>query len=140
MSTFTTPLEIEYEDGRAWKVTAEFDYALSWLPISNIADKSEPIIRVPAGFVTDFASIPRALWVVLPPTGKYGKAAVVHDYLYVMGGIIPCELEKHQPYKFTKAEADRIFYEAMGVLGVNNFIRWTMWKAVSAFGKGAFIR
>ena len=132
VSTFTTPLEIEYEDGRTWKVTQEFDYALSWCPTPNVADKTEPIIRVPAGFVTDFASIPRAFWTILPPTGKYGKAAVVHDFLYVKGGILP-------PDRFTKNDADRIFYEAMGVLGVNQFVRWTMWKAVSAFGKGAFV-
>lgn len=74
------------------------EWATSELVSGHSADKSEPIIRVPAGFVTDFASIPRAFWVVLPPTGKYGKAAVVHDYLYVMGGIIPCELEKHQRF------------------------------------------
>jgi len=37
---------------------------------------------VPAGFVTDFASTPRALWSVIPPTGRYQLAAVVHDFLY----------------------------------------------------------
>lgn len=134
MSTFTTPLEVEYENGRIWKVTAEFDYALSWLDLPNRADPTQPIIRVPAGFTTDFASIPREFWAILPPTGKYGKAAVIHDYLYVMGGDIGRGWAK-----FTKKDADRIFYEAMGVLGVNQFVRWTMWKAVSAFGKGAFI-
>jgi hypothetical protein len=28
------------------------------------------VIVVPAGFVTDFASTPRALWSVIPPTGR----------------------------------------------------------------------
>lgn len=40
------------------------------------------IIVVPAGFVTDFASTPRALWSVIPPSGRYQLAAVVHDFLY----------------------------------------------------------
>jgi Protein of unknown function (DUF1353) len=40
------------------------------------------VIVVPAGFVTDFASTPRALWSVIPPTGRYQLAAVVHDFLY----------------------------------------------------------
>ena len=41
-----------------------------------------PSVSVPAGFVTDFASIPRALWTALPRDGDYVWAAVVHDYLY----------------------------------------------------------
>src|SRR5262245_11770367 len=39
------------------------------------------VIVVPAGFVTDFASTPRAIWSVLPPTGRYQMAAIVHDFL-----------------------------------------------------------
>ena len=124
-SSFTTPLEIEYIDGRKWRVTAEFDYYLDW---NNLASRK---ITVPAGFVTDFASIPRAFWDILPHTGLYGKAAVIHDYLYVQGGKVP-------PDQFTKKQADRIFYEAMGVLGVGQPTRYIMWKAVSAFGKGSF--
>jgi hypothetical protein len=124
-SSFITPLEIEYIDGRKWRVTSEFDYVLDW---NNLASRK---ITVPAGFVTDFASIPRALWDILPPTGLYGKAAVIHDYLYVHGGKLP-------PDVFTKKQADRIFYEAMGVLGVPQPERWVMWRAVSAFGKGSF--
>ena len=41
-----------------------------------------PSVSVPSGFVTDFASIPRALWTALPRDGDYVWAAVVHDYLY----------------------------------------------------------
>jgi uncharacterized protein DUF1353 len=41
-----------------------------------------PAVSVPVGFVTDFASIPRALWTALPRDGDYVWAAVVHDYLY----------------------------------------------------------
>ena len=123
---FLDPLEIEYIDGRKWRVATAFDFLVECGEKCLIRP-----ITVPAGFVTDFASIPRAFWTILPPTGKYGKAAVIHDYLYVMGGDLP-------PDKFTKADADRIFYEAMGVLGVGSVTRYVMWKAVSAFGRGAF--
>jgi hypothetical protein len=125
MSTFTEPLEVEYIDGRTWKLIAAFDYVLDW------KNEASQIINVPAGFVTDFASIPRALWDILPPTGKYGKAAVIHDYLYVNGGNLP-------PDQFSKTDADRIFYEAMGILGVGQVTRYVMWQAVKVFGKGAF--
>lgn len=46
------------------------------------AGEDLPSVSVPAGFVTDFASIPRPLWAKLPRDGDYVWAAVVHDYLY----------------------------------------------------------
>jgi hypothetical protein len=39
-------------------------------------------VRVPVGFVTDFASIPRAFWSLLPPDALYTYPAILHDYLY----------------------------------------------------------
>jgi len=38
-------------------------------------------IPIPAGFVTNFASVPRILWPILPPRGKYAPATIEHDYL-----------------------------------------------------------
>lgn len=39
-------------------------------------------LTVPAGFVTDYASIPQRLWSLYSPHDVYSRAAVVHDYLY----------------------------------------------------------
>jgi len=39
------------------------------------------LITVPAGYRTDFASIPRLVWPLLPPVGRGGKAAIIHDWL-----------------------------------------------------------
>jgi hypothetical protein len=39
-------------------------------------------ICIPAGYITDFASIPPILWSLFPPIGKYNRASLVHDYLY----------------------------------------------------------
>jgi hypothetical protein len=79
------------------------------------------IIVVPAGFVTDFASTPRALWSVIPPTGRYQLAAVVHDFLYWDQG---CARE----------QADAIFRVAMAESNVKPFERDLMWQAVRRFG------
>lgn len=111
---FLDPLVLEYIDGRNWKVVTEFDYHTD---IGSLG-----IVHVPAGFLTDFASVPRVLWRVLPPTGKYGKAAVVHDYLYRTRGIA------------TKAQADSIFLEAMTALGVDAVTRHIMYEGVHIFG------
>ena len=126
MSQFTDPLEVEYDDGHIWTLVTPFDYVLS-------DDMTGPVIHVPAGFQTDFATIPRPLWSLLPPTGKYGKAAVIHDYLYTTGGHVPVDKAT-----YTKAQADEIFKNAMKVLGVPSPLRQTMWLAVHLFGKGNF--
>jgi hypothetical protein len=46
----------------------------------TLSDGTE--LYIPAGYVTDFASVPQALWSVLPPIGWHNLAALVHDYLY----------------------------------------------------------
>lgn len=69
-----------------------------WLPY-RVRDPfdSQKIIEVPAGYVTDFASIPRGLWNLIPPWGRYRKAAVVHDWLCDYS-----EDDKHTDYVFLK--------------------------------------
>lgn len=54
-----------------------------WRPFRYIDCKDT--ITVPAGFCTDFTSIPRVFHNILSPMGAYGYAAVVHDYLYSTG-------------------------------------------------------
>lgn len=115
---FLDALVLEYLDGKNWKVVEEFDYHTNIEPLY--------VIRVPAGFITDFASVPRLLWRVLPPTGAYGKAAVIHDYLYRTPGIA------------TKAEADNVFLEAMEALGVGWWTRYVMYEGVRAFGGSSY--
>jgi len=83
------------------------------------------VVVVPAGFVTDFASTPRALRSVIPPTGRYQLAAVVHDFLYWDQA---CERE----------QADAIFRVAMAESNVKPFERDLMWQAVRRFGLSAW--
>lgn len=64
-------------------------------------------ITVPAGFETDFASIPRALWAVIPPRGKYNRPAIIHDLLYRTA---PYDPVRRTPC--TQARADSILREA----------------------------
>jgi hypothetical protein len=101
MAAFFAKLELEYVDGRFWTVTAPFDYAVG-------APNGSTVVRVEAGFTTDFASVPKIFWNLLPPTGWYGKAAVIHDKLYHDGRI--GALVINQKY------ADDVLNEAMCVL------------------------
>lgn len=42
-------------------------------------------IKIPRYFVTDGASVPRYLWPLFPPVGRYFRAASVHDLLLDQG-------------------------------------------------------
>jgi len=119
MSTFTTPAILKLLDNKLFVVEEKFEFKL------DHPELGKDVIKVPKDFVTDLASTPRALWWLFPPIGRYAKAAIVHDYLYVAA------------YK-NKRFADKVFYEAMGVLGVPLWKRKIMYLAVKLFGKGNY--
>jgi hypothetical protein len=115
MSNFTDILLVSpLADGKTWVIQRPFGYDVG-------AEGSSDTIDVPVGFRTDFATVPRLLWVVLPKWGKYGNAAVIHDYLY---------WTQARP----REETDLIFFEAMGVLGVRPVVKYAMYWGVRAFG------
>ena len=84
--------------------------------------------KVPTGFVTDGASIPRFFWSFIgsPFTGKYVEVAILHDYLY--SGVEDISFK----------EANKIFYKGMLKAGVNPIKAYLMYKAVCLFGKKRF--
>lgn len=118
MSSFTTPADLRMLDDYRWQVLAPFEYHVGAYP-------SATVICVPAGTVTDLASVPRLLWAIFPPHGRWAKAAIIHDFLYARG-------------IGSKAYADRTFLEAMEVLGVSRVTRTLMYWAVRLFGRGAY--
>ena len=124
MSSFLSPLRIE--DAGIGRHGRPVFVLLEEFPYEVGATGSGLKICVPAGFVTDFASIPRLFWSVVPPMGQHGKAAVVHDYLY------------RKSSGFSKILADAIFYEAMELLGVPWYRRWVMYLAVRFFGRSSY--
>lgn len=117
MHAFIAPLALEYLDGHNWRLLTAFNYTTD---IDSLGT-----ITVPADFITDFASIPRGLWNLFPPTGRYGKAAVIHDYLYRGSGV-------------ARIDADNVFREAMEVLQVPWLTRQLVYRAVRVFGRWAY--
>lgn len=114
MSTFTTPADLRMLGNYRWQLLAPFEYHVGAFP-------SPRVITVPVGTVTDLASVPRLLWSIFPPHGKWAKAAIIHDYLYSKR-LVP------------RKEADRIFLEAMEVLGVPRLQSRLIYRAVRVFG------
>jgi hypothetical protein len=107
-------------DGRRWKIHEAFHYETD----------GGARIEVPAGTITDFASIPRLLWPILPPTGRYTRAAVVHDVLY----------SNHRTglFHYSRAYADAILMEAMRDCGCGWLCCYTIWIGVRIGGWAAW--
>lgn len=78
--------------------------------------------KVPRGFITDFATVPKFLWWLFGPTGLWTWAAVLHDWL------IKLLWMKHPPVN--GREADRLFRLALAEVDVNLVSRWLMWTGV----------
>lgn len=76
---------------------------------------------VPAGFRTDFASVPRVVVWLIPRFGRYTAAAILHDWLCTVG------IETGQA---TSREADGLFRRVMREQGVPVVRRWLMWAGV----------
>lgn len=129
MSSFTTPLVIEDLGNRKFKLKEPFIFWFYWdvgffdSPPPEPAMKYE--VKVLPGLITDYASVPRIFWPILPPYGRYGKAAVLHDALY-------------QFNVFPRKICDKLFLLAMKVLKVPKWKRKTMYLAVRLFGGNAY--
>lgn len=119
MSVFTKPLIVSPQaDGKTWRLVEAFFFDIGF-------EGSGETINVPADFITDFASVPRPLWWIIPQWGSYGNAAVVHDFLY-------------QTHIRSRKCADEIFLEAMKVCGTSWLCRHIMFLAVRIFGGLAY--
>lgn len=108
---FDGQLIAEEVTARTWQLTR----ALGWSASDGFH------ASVPVGYDTDFASVPRILWPILPPTGSYTKAAVLHDWLYWEG-------------LTTRAEADAYFLEAMRDCGTALWQRVLIYMGVRIGG------
>jgi hypothetical protein len=107
---FITKLQVEEVDSRDWRL------------LSDLIFKTKDVeYRVPEGYQTDFASVPRATAWLYPRTGLYSKSAVLHDWLIT--DMLPTGY-------ITSRHVDRMFREAMKVSGVSIPRRWVMWAGV----------
>jgi hypothetical protein len=109
-------LKVRYIDGKRWELLEDFAY-----------EHKGVLIEVPAGFITDFASIPRILWSWMPPVGKgFGKAGVIHDWLYFHGHL--------KGEDITRQYADEVLRDACRDLGTNRVRRNIIYAGVRAGG------
>jgi hypothetical protein len=103
-------LTVRRVDADRWSLVDDLVYRGSW----------ERFV-VPAGFRTDFATVPRVVTWLVPRFGTYTLAAILHDWLVSEGirtGVV------------SSPEADGIFRRVMRESGVPVLRRWLMWAGV----------
>lgn len=89
-------------------------------------------IIAPAGFPTDYASVPAALQSFASKIGRQNRAAIIHDWLYHTRGI-PREGAPAIQI-LPRRQCDRIFRQIMKEDGVRWRMRWRMWLGVRLGG------
>lgn len=95
----------------------------------TFASKAAGMILVPAGFVTDFASVPRIVWSYISPEDPAILfASVIHDFLYTRGGRIGSDLA------VSRAVADAVLREGMLASGARPAQAWVVFRSVRLFG------
>jgi hypothetical protein len=98
-----------------------FELVEPYTVVYKVDDKPWLEFTVPAGFVTDFASVPWFIWWLIPMQGDYNRAAVLHDFLYT----------KKTCSRFL---ADALFRDVMREIGVPLWKRVVMYYGVRMFG------
>lgn len=116
---FLLPLEVTpLDDGVRWQSLTAFDFESITL---------DRIITVPAGTISDFASIPRSFWTLVGgPTGPYTKPSFLHDYCYHTLGFC------------TRLQADHVLLEAMDVMGVSWLTKQEVYRGVRLGGASSY--
>lgn len=100
------------------RVVVEPVDAVTWRLVERLIYRGdEEIWLIPAGYVTDFATVPRiAVWLI-PRFGAYTKAAILHDFLLTDTDV-------------SSVDADNLFRRALRELGVPPVRRTLMWVGV----------
>jgi len=123
MSSFTEPLDVRYNAQKNnWTILRDFEFHVGEYP-------SKRVIKINEGEVSDFSSTPwYARWLI-PKSGEYNQATVVHDKM--------CrDFHENKCQWFYKNHRQRcdIFLEALTVLSVPKWKRLLMYWAVRLGG------
>lgn len=130
MSAFLTTLKAEWvtcpknrllknRDGRQlYKVIEPFVYQ---------SDVAKTEIIVPAGFITDLASIPRLPFFYRELEQVADMPGVVHDYLYSIG-------------PFPRETCDQVLKEACLLIGISAWKVWAIYSGVRIGGASHYMR
>lgn len=120
-------LELLSIDGHDFQVLRAVEYRSD--------DYDEPFVFPVdlAHFRTDMASVPSMFEWLVPRSGVFLPAAVLHDALTAYGDESSpgAPAGDYRGPRVDRVEADRLFRTAMGDLGTGRIRKWLMWAAVT---------
>jgi hypothetical protein len=155
MGKFNNKIMAEFNPPRKWVLGRDLSYTTSDLSVEDIkslqavgvkvkrdTNKTETI-TVPKGFVTDLASVPRALWAFIAPF-DVARAAIVHDLLYKTIRQYRWKMkdkEDKELVKKAKIASDKVFLLGMHDADpkIPGWKSYSSWKAVDLFGNGSIV-
>ena len=155
MGKFNNKIMAEFNPPRKWTLGRDLSYTSADLTVDEIASlkgvgvkvkrdtsKTETI-TVPTGFVTDLASVPRAMWAFIAPF-DVARAAIVHDLLYKTIRQYRWKMkdkEDQELIKKAKIASDKVFLLGMhdAEPKIPGWKSYSSWKAVDLFGNGSIV-
>ena len=153
MGQFNNKIMAEFNPPRKWTLGRDLSYTTKDLTVEEIkalkgvgvkvkreTNKTETI-TVPTGFVTDLASVPRAMWWLIAPF-DIARAAIIHDLLYktIRQYRWKIGIDKDLGVvKAAKIAADKVFLLGMkdAEPKIPGWKSYLSWKAVDLFGNGS---
>ena len=155
MGQFNHKIMAEFNPPRKWTLGRDLSYTTNELSVDEIkalkgvgvkvkreTNKTETI-TVPKGFVTDLASVPRAMWWLIAPF-DVARAAIIHDLLYKV--IRQYRWKKKDAEDKALIEAAKIAADKVFLLGMQDadpkipgYKIYLSWKAVDLFGNGSIV-
>ena len=148
MGKYNNKIMAEFNPPRKWVLGRDLSYTTDDLTSGDIeALKSVGVniinntVTVPTGFVTDLASVPRAMWWLIAPF-DVARAAIIHDLLYKTIRQYRWKIGIDKDMKVieaAKVAADKVFLLGMKDADpkIPNWKSYLSWKAVDLFGNGS---
>ena len=155
MGHFNAKIMAEFNPPRKWILGRDLSYTTKDLSVADIkalkgvgvkvkrdTNKTETI-KVPTGFVTDLASVPRALWWAIAPF-DVARAAIIHDLLYKSIRQYRWKMkdkEDKELIKQAKIASDKVVKLAMKDADpkIAGWKIYSSWKAVDLFGNSSIV-
>ncbi len=153
MGKYNAKIMAEFNPPRKWALGRDLSYTTEDLTPDEIkalkgvgVKITKKTITVPTGFVTDLASVPRAMWWAIAPF-DVARAAIIHDLLYknirqYRWKMKNLEVEEDKELiKAAKIAADKVFLLGMkdAEPKVAGWKIYSSWKAVDLFGNGSIV-
>ena len=153
MGKFNSKISAEFHPPKKWILERALSYQNDKIFSSALQDVG---VKVPAnrvtckkGFVTDLASVPRAIWWLISPW-DIARAAIIHDLLYLRIRQYRAENEDvndpnveevMRTYQAAKKAADKVFLMAMkdAQPSVPKWKIYSAYYAVVLFGRWSII-